>query len=38
MAHILIVDDDAAILELIQESLWKDGHSVAAYQNPVDAV
>ena len=36
MAHILIVDDDPAILELIKESLSKDGHLVTAYQNPVD--
>ena len=36
MAHILIVDDDPAILDLIKESLTKDGHSVAAYQNPTN--
>ena len=36
MAHILIIDDDPAILELIKESLSKDGHSVEAYKNPTD--
>ena len=36
MAHILIIDDDAAILELVKESLSKDGHSVSAYQSPAD--
>lgn len=36
MAHILIVDDDPAILELIKESLWKDGHAVSAYHSPAD--
>jgi len=36
MAHILIIDDDLAILELIKESLSKDGHLVTAYQNPAD--
>ena len=36
MAHILIVDDDPTILDLIKESLTKDGHSVAAYQNPTN--
>ena len=36
MAHILIIDDDPAILELIKESLSKDGHSVESYKNPTD--
>ena len=36
MAHILIIDDDAAILALVKESLSKDGHSVSAYQSPAD--
>lgn len=36
MAHILIVDDDKAILELIKEALSKDGHQVSPYQNPAD--
>lgn len=36
MAHILIIDDDPDILELIKESLSKDGHSVEAYKNPTD--
>lgn len=36
MAHILIIDDDPGILELIKESLSKDGHSMTACQSPTD--
>lgn len=36
MTHLLVVDDEVSILELIKNSLGKDGYLITACQNADD--
>ena len=37
MSHLLVIDDDASILELIKNSLGKDGYLITSCQNTAEA-
>lgn len=38
MAHILVIDDESVLLDLITRTLRHDGHTVTALDNPIAAM
>jgi CheY-like chemotaxis protein len=38
MGKILVVDDEADILEILQDLLEEEGHNVVTFENPKEAI